>query len=109
MAGTKSIRVYQAMLRHTKTVAASYQIPASLTDIGEVFSSARLINQEPIPNVISGMMPAGSSVTLSAGMTAYRGWLKGFPTITLSANGKAQIVQEWEFGDWSDTIYTINQ
>jgi len=106
--GVKSAVVYAPVLKHTKTVSRAYEIPASLTNVGSVISSSALISQESIPTNISSQFPT-SGYTTKSGITNgfYKGWLKAFPVIQTSAYQKTQIVQEWHWGFWATSLYTI--
>jgi hypothetical protein len=107
-AGVKSKVIYQPMLRHTRTVSSSYQVPASLTGVGTVYSTARLLALEPIPSLISGSLQSSSTTTRTDGVKVAFGWLKTYPTISIASHNKAQIVQEWQWGQWADKLYTFD-
>jgi len=101
LAGVKSVTFFQPVLRHTKTVSRAYEIPNSLTGVGQVYSTAQLIVLEAPPADIAANLGASSYVTKSGVSNQfYFGWFKCSPQITISAGAKRQLVQEWRWGLW---------
>lgn len=107
LAGGKSKTIYQQVLRHTKTIGWAYQVPASLTNVGKVYTTAALKQAESMPVIISGSLPTAAAPSRTDGVSVTAGWLKGHPTIQVSAYGKSQIVQEWHYGYWATLLYSI--
>ncbi len=107
LSGWKSKRIYQRNLRHTRTISNSYQVPASLLHVGDIYPTDVLIGAETIPPLISGSLLPSIYFDRDDGVAIFSGWLKGHPTITSAAFGKAQITQEWEWGEWPSLAYTV--
>jgi hypothetical protein len=100
--GTKRIVSYAPVIRKTQTVANNYAIPSALTNVSKVWTTASFLAVESVPPSIGNNLPASSVV----GDFQY-GWLKGFPAITDTVDGKVQLQQEWEWGLWSTVLYNV--
>jgi hypothetical protein len=94
--GVKTARVLQPLVRHTATVSNAYTVPAALTNVGKILTTAQLGTLENFPSGLLFNLPSGIS---SRTGLAY-GWYKKFPTVRGAANQKIQIEQEWEYGLW---------
>jgi len=108
LSGVKSVQMFAPVLRRSYSVSRSFQISASLTGAGQVYSTARVVADEGVPTVIAANIPASSQVTKTGAIYMYYGWLKGFPQIQVAAGNKAQVSQEWQWGLWSENLYTKN-
>jgi len=87
-------------LRHTQTVSRNYQVPASLTNVGRVMTTAYLQASEDIRSDINANLPNDTSSRVGEGFTLRYGWYKKFPTIRGAARQRTVIVQEWVYGLW---------
>jgi len=106
--GLKSIVVYQPVLRHTKTVSQSYEIPASLANVGWIYSTSALISAEsPTPDIAANLPASGYTRGGGTPLATYGGWLKNYPQIVDAAFSKVQIVQEWHWGEWPEVLYDL--
>lgn len=104
--GVTTTRVFAPVLRHQKLVRRDYTIKDSLTGVGNIYSPAALANRENIPGSLLFNLPNDSSQGRTDGLTFQYGWLKKYPVITQVSEGKWQLVQEWEYGLWSNDLYT---
>lgn len=105
--GLQSVVVYQPIIRHTKTVSRNWEVPASLTNVGNILLTSTLVSLEDPPASISNNLSASGAEVTRDGLTFRYGWLKTHPTITDAANERIQIVQEWQWGLWPTLIYTV--
>lgn len=110
-AGVKSSQVFQPILRRTTTASDSYIVSASLTNVGLIYSTAQILAENDVPASIANNMPttgpSGSATRTLDGITYTYGWMKGYPIITDTIDGKVQIQQEWEFGLWTSILHTF--
>lgn len=104
--GVKSSIVLQPVLKRNATVSSKYTVPNSLANAGTVRKTSTLLAEESIPASIANNMPASSSDTVD-GLTFWSGWLKGYPTVTDTIDGKVSVQQEWEWGWWPTTLYSV--
>lgn len=101
--GLRSVEVSAPSLRHTMTVSKNYSTKATFTNVGAVYTPAKLIELESVPTSLLFDPP-----TLSTDREdVIWGYLKKFPTIRVSAGNKMQIEQEWKFNLWSTLIYPV--
>lgn len=109
LAGTKSVIVYQPILTHALTVSRYYQIPASLSGVGEIWTSAQLVAAETtMPADLAANLPTSSYVSKSGITNGFLwGWMKVYPHITAAAFSKRQLNQEFQWGLWSTVLYPI--
>lgn len=101
--GIRAIRFNFPTLSVTKIVSNSYQVKASLTNVGRLISTSTLSFQESIPSSILFNLP---DLTPASGTVnkAY-GWYKSYPTVTVSGRNKFSVRQEWEYDIWTTTLY----
>ena len=104
-AGVKSVRVFAPVLRHTITVARNYTVAATLTNCGSILSTSALQSNENVPGTLLFNLPTGSNPTRTDGLSLKYGWFKKYPSVTQVGQGRWQIVQEWEYGLWSNDLY----
>lgn len=104
--GWRSKTVIQPVIRKNINVSNSYVIPGSLTNVMKVYKTSTLLGAESIPASISNNLEASASSTKD-GLTFWTGWLKGYPTITDTSDGRVQLQQEWEWGLWSNDAYSV--
>lgn len=104
--GVKSVAVYAPVLRKNVTVPDGYSISAALGGVGSIWTTGAILAAEAIPSSVSNNLPSSSIVTTDAGTFRYA-WLKSYPTISASVDGKIQASQEWEWGLWSTALYSV--
>jgi hypothetical protein len=109
LAGVKSSLVLQPVIRRTRTVSSNYIIQSSINNAGYIYSTTAAAAELLPPPGIRSNMPASSTktraITGSVNLSFYFGWLKNYPQISGAAYGKVQIIQEWEWGLWSATVF----
>ncbi len=103
-AGVKSAPARAPVLRHTQTVSRNWTIPASLTNVGRIISTASMAFFEGVPTGLLFNLPTLVPATFQI-ITVRYGWLKNDPTIQQIAFRKWQIVQEWEYGLWPTATF----
>lgn len=91
--GVKSTVINAPVMRHSQTVNNQYAIPSALANVGRIYSSALL----GVPDTIANNLPSSGA---SSKPGRIFGWKKKYPQIQQSAFSKAQIVQEYEYGEW---------
>ena len=109
VAGVKTIQRYAPTLRHTRTASSGYEVPASLANVQSVYATGALVTAEAVPaSLANNLLPSSVITRTLCDVQAYflRGWLKSPPSITAAAWNKIQIVQEWQYGDWAQALYT---
>ena len=104
--GVKSSVVYAPVISKTQTASNSRVIAASLTNVGVVYTTATLLASESIPASIANNLVASTQRTIT-GLTFQYGWLKNFPVITDTVDGKVNLQQNWEWGLWSTVLYSV--
>lgn len=104
LAGVRSAVARVPMLRHTQTVSNNWSVPASLTNVGRIISTAMLLSLESVPTSLLINLPNRVPTAFQTINVKY-GWLKNDPTVQQVAFRKFQIVQEWEYGLWPTDVY----
>jgi hypothetical protein len=82
-------------------------VPASLTNVKRIITSANLVALEGIPNDVLFTIPFETFIPGPSKGDQYRayGWLKKVPTIRAGARRKSSIEQEWVYGLYSTLLY----
>lgn len=106
VAGVRSVRIFAPVLRRTRLVRRDYTVKDALTNVGSVIAAASFTNYEAVPAILLFSLPAGGTVTRDS-LTLKYGWYKKYPAVTQVSGGQWQLVQEWEYGLWSNDLYTI--
>lgn len=99
--GLRSVRVNHPILRHTLTVGSSYAVKASMANVGQLLSTAKVIHDELLPTDILFNLPA--TVYAGSDRLVYA-WFKMHPTVRVASRSKTQIEQEWEYGLWPTVL-----
>ena len=107
-AGIKSRVVEQQVLRRTRIVSNKYAIKDSLTNVGKILKASNIATYENVPTELMFNLPSDyAALSTIDGLTRHYGWLKRFPTVLQLAEGKWQINLEYDWGLWSDDLYTF--
>lgn len=110
--GLRSIRIYQPILRFTRSVSRNWQTKASTANVGNILSNSFLLSSPADgAGLPSGFLVALNAPPFSNSTTGYMpntkwGWLKGYPSISLASYNRIQTTQDWEWGLWSTLVYT---
>lgn len=102
-AGVRDGIISVPTLRHTQTVSATYPITLSQLNVGKILSTSTLIALENPPSWATAGLPSGIPSSL-VGLQVKYGWRKKSPSIQQIANQKVQLIQEFEYGLWSELI-----
>lgn len=103
-AGVRSAPARTPTIRHTQTVTNGWTIPASLTNVGRIISTASFAALESVPSGLLFNLPTLVPATFQTIAVKYA-WLKWDPQVQQIAGRKWQLVQEWEYGLWSTAIF----
>lgn len=101
ISGIENFNVYQPVVVVTDTASADYPWNIGFQDYGTIFTTAAMIADADLGSGWAGNLPASGA---GPGGLTY-GWLKKPPEIVTTGGNKSQLVQEYEFGLWSDTLY----
>lgn len=94
--GITSIRVNAQVVRHTQIVSNNYAVKTSNTNNGRIVTTASIA----APSTFLLTLPSsGAGRTVAGGFNF--GWYKNPPQVQTAAYNKVQIIQEWEYGEWS--------
>jgi hypothetical protein len=99
--GVDSWTVYQPTVVVTDTAGATYAWNVGFASYGKVFGTTAMIADAALASGWKSNLPED---TLSQAGLIY-GWLKKPPEIVTVAGNKTQLVQEYEYGLWSDVLY----
>lgn len=99
--GVDSWTIYQPTVIVTDTASAGFAWNVGFDDYGMIFSTADMIADADLNSGWANNLPTGG--TAPDGFIY--GWLKKPPEIVTVAGNKTQLVQEYEFGLWSDVLY----
>ena len=90
--GVEAFTVSQFVLRRVLIIAANSSIKPSLEHVGEIYTTAELVQAETVPGTIRFELPEGY-------------WLKRTPTVDQMSLDKWQITQEWWHADAYGPFY----
>jgi hypothetical protein len=99
--GVDSWTIYQPTVIVTDTASAGFAWNIGFDDYGMIFSTVNMIADADLNSGWANNLPTGG--TPPSGFIY--GWLKKPPEIVTVAGNKTQLVQEYEFGLWSDVLY----
>lgn len=107
----KSVMVYQPIIRRTKLCSNSYAVAESDTNMGKILSAAQMSSLEGAPGGLLFNLPAtesspGSGISYRGDISIIVGYLKMPARVQQQGDGKWQITQEWDYGEWSSYLYT---
>jgi len=99
--GVESFHVYQPAVVVTDTASENYPWNVGFSDFGKIFTTAGMIADAELDSGWKANLPASTG----APSGFIYGWLKKPPEIVTVAGNKTQLVQEYEYGLWSDVLY----
>ena len=102
LAGVESAYVYQPIVIVTHTASVAFQWTPSFVYYGWVFTTRALMIADA--GLVSGWKANLPNETSPKARFTY-GWLKSAPEITTVAGGRTQLIQEYEYGLWSDDLF----
>jgi len=106
--GAAARQIFFPTLRHTQSGSNIYSFSPALYAVGQVVSTANLLARQPsIPRSIRNNIEQSSQVTRN-GLDFVYGWLTSYPQISVTIDFKSQLIQEWQWGLWSELLYTYN-
>jgi hypothetical protein len=104
--GVKSVLVYQPVIRRSKLCANSYATAESDTNMGKILTSAQMTSLEGAPGGLLYSLPASSAPSIRTDLNLMLGYLKMPARVQQQGDGRWQITQEWDYGEWSTYLYT---
>lgn len=107
VAGQTSKILEAPVLRHTVTCSKFYSLTGYAANAGKIFSGATLVSQETPWQQVIDQMPSDTDPVMADGRTVHYGWLKKRPTVRVSLHQKTQLVQEFHYGLWDQTAYSV--
>ena len=101
----KSVMVYQPIIRRTKLCSNSYGIAESDANMGKILTAAQMSSLEGAPASLLFALPASGTSTIRTDFAIRVGYLKMPARVQQQGDGKWQISQEFDYGDWAADIY----
>lgn len=101
ISGVDSFHVYQPVVVVTDTASANYPWNIGFADYGSILTTAEMIADADLNSGWKANLPGNGSPPSGF----IYGWLKKPPEIVTVAGNRTQLVQEYEYGLWSDALY----
>lgn len=101
ISGIDSFHVYQPTVIVTDTASENYAWDIGFSDYGKIFTTTSMIADAELGAGWKANLPNDTG----APSGFIYGWLKKPPEIVSVAGNKTQLVQEYEYGLWSDVLY----
>lgn len=94
--GVRARRSNQPTIRHTQTTSNAYTVKRAYSSVGSIFATASIGAPSAL---LMGLPNSGSGRALAGGFNF--GWMKNPTQCRAAAFNKIEVIQEWEFGEWS--------
>jgi len=105
LGGLKSKLILHPTIRHTRIMRRDFTVQQAYDQVGRIFTTTSLRSYEQVPAQVLFDLPNTSDPTRGDGIVVNYGWLKKPASIQNVSDGKWQIVQEYDWGLWSETLY----
>lgn len=102
----KTVLVYQPVIRRTKICANSYATAESDTNMGKVLSASQMSSLEGAPGGLLYALPSSGTSSIRTDFAINVGYLKMPCRVQQQGDGRWQITQEWDYGEWAADLYT---
>ena len=103
--GLKSKIVISPTIRHTRLMRRDFTVQQAYDKVGRIFTTNYLKSYEQVPAQVLFGLPNDADPSRADGIVVHYGWLKKPASIQQVSEGRWQIVQEYDWGLWSETIY----
>ena len=100
--GTRQITIEQPVLVRTVEAPSGYTLNLSFVNVGSVLSTAAMSNDANLGPALRFNLPNFSSPRNGFNY----GWLKKMPEVEASRRSVDLVSQAWEYGLFSDAVYT---
>lgn len=98
--------VYAPILRHTQTVSCVNTQQSSLVGVTKIYSTASMLSNQGVPKTLNVDLSAIEGLYTNNKTGYAYGWYKEFPNITIAANCKTQIHQDFIYGLYPVAYFT---
>lgn len=105
--GTKSMVVFQPVLRHTLVVPRNLPSALVFANVGKILSNDTMQSTEQMPGdflIPISTFPSTAPTRTGAPSLIY-GWFKCMPTLSISTWARREVHIEYEYGLWASDLY----
>lgn len=103
--GLKYVRILAPTIRHTRIMRRDFTVAQAYDRVGSVFTTSSLRSYENVPSQVLFDLPNTADPSRGDSLNFNYGWLKKPASIQQISGGQWQIVQEYDWGLWSEDIY----